>query len=499
VLSLVAFPIAAALFTFVAGVPRLIGVHQVDRLRVLMGRLLVFGPVLIAIGLIPVAAMLGEMFEHHFASRHAHAIGKHATYLAPLLSGLGSVLLDRWKTGNASGRLTMIGLSLVLYGILMLCYHIAATVDLLHSPVYAAFVIAAVVLAFACNINRISIHAYYRARLSDAFLPRVRGGLDGMNSHEDPGNFDLRQLTPDNGAPLHLINTTLNTTDSRNERRRARQGASFVGSPLYVGGEATGWRRIDSYAHGQFALSNAMTTSGAAVDPNMWATKARALSALMALFNVRLGFWGHNPRCAHERDPLWPWWWVFILREMLGIGLDERHRHVHLSDGGGFENLGVYELIRRRVRWLIVTDAGADPNTTLGDLGTAIERVRVDFGAEIDLSADALYHQRDQALMQRPFALGTSRYADGSRGEILYIRPVLCAKLSADIYAYWRAHPAFPDEPTSQQFFAEAQFEAYRALGREIVGDLLGAEAPADVAAWFARLRQMAAAGPAAT
>src|SRR4029077_781507 len=94
-----------------------------------------------------------------------------------------------------------------------------------------------------------------------------------------------------------------------------------------------------------------------------------------------------NPRFGHQRDPLRPWWWVFIAREMLGIGLDETRRHVHLSDGGGFENLGLYELIRRRVRYLIVTDAGADPQTTLGDLGQAIERVRVDFGAEIDLAA----------------------------------------------------------------------------------------------------------------
>jgi len=444
--------------------------------------------VLIVIGLIPVAALLGEWCEHHFESRHAHAIGKHTTYLAPLISGLASVLLDRWKTGNATGRLTMLGLSLVLYGVLMVCYHVAATVDLMHSPVFAACVAVAVLLAFACNINRVSIHAYYRARLSDAFLPRVAGGLN-----EDPGNFDLRELTPDNGAPLHLINTTLNTTNSRNERRRARQGASFAASPLYVGGEATGWRKIDTYAHGWFALSSAMTTSGAAVDPNMWATKARALSALMALLNVRLGFWGHNPRYASERDPLRPWWWIFILREMLGIGLDERTRHVHLSDGGGFENLGLYELIRRRVRWLIVTDAGADPTTTLGDLGQAIERVRVDFGAEIDLSADTLYHQRDKVLMQRPYSLGTIRYADGSRGDILYIRPVLCSNLSADIYAYWRAHPAFPDEPTSEQFFAEAQFEAYRILGREIVGELLGKEAPPSVEEWFARLRQSTA------
>jgi len=91
--------------------------------------------------------------------------------------------------------------------------------------------------------------------------------------------------------------------------------------------------------------------------------------------------------------------------------------------------------------------------------------------------------------MQQPFVFGQVRYADGSRGEILYLRPVLCAGLSADIYSYWRSQPSFPDEPTSEQFFAEPQFEAYRALGQQIVAGLLGGQAPADVPAWFARIR----------
>ena len=67
---------------------------------------------------------------------------------------------------------------------------------------------------------------------------------------------------------------------------------------------------------------------------------------------------------------------------------------------------------------------------------------------------------------------------------------MLCAGLTADIYAYWRAHTAFPDEPTSQQFVAEPQFEAYRALGQQIIAGLLGKTAPADVSAWFESLRE---------
>jgi hypothetical protein len=486
---LAALPPLATLFALVAGIPGLASVRRIDALRVTMGRLLAFAPVFIALGLIPVAARFGAMVEHLSGFAHAHALGKHLSYLMPVLGGIGSMLLDRRKGGDSSGRLTTIGLALLVYGLLILCYHIAASVDLLRSPVFGALVLLSLVLAFSCDINRVSIHAYYRARLSDTFLPRVAGDAD-----TDPGDFDLRSVEPTHGAPLQLINTTLNTTSSDDERRRSRTGASFFFSPLFAGSAATGWRRIRSYAGGSTALSTAFTTSGAAIDPDMIATHARSVSFLMALLNVRLGYWARNPKHAGERTPPLPWWWILIAREMLGIGLDEKRRHVHLSDGGGFENLGLYELVRRRVKYIVVTDAGADPQTTLGDLGRAIERARVDFGAEIDLGADRFYHQRERVLAQQPWLLGRLTYADGSSGRILYVRPVLCAGLTADIYAYWRAHAAFPDEPTSEQFFGEAQFEAYRALGQQVFAGLLRVDAGTGVAAWFDALEARQAA-----
>lgn len=488
-LCLAAFPVVATAFAFFAGLPDDAETRRVDRLRVLMGRLIVYGVGLIALGLIPVVATLGEMTAHLFALRYAHAIGKHASYLMPSALGITSMLLDRRKGRNNAGRLTTIGLSLLVYGLLILCYHLTVHMDLRHSPLFLGFVGLAIALAFTCDINRVSIHAYYRARLSEAFLANV-----GDDPLPDPGNFDLRELGPEHGAPLQLINTTLNTTSSTSERLRSREGASFFFSPLYVGSEPTGFRRVESYDMCDTALSSAFTTSGAAVDPNMFATRARALSFLMALLNIRLGYWALNPRFARVRARWLPWWWVFIGREMLGIGLDEKRRHVHLSDGGGFENLGVYELVRRRVRYVIVTDAGADPDTTLADLGRAIERVRVDFGVEIDLDADHLYHQRDQSLAQQPYVLGRIRYADAAEGRILYIKPALRAGLTADIYAYWRAHPSFPDQSTAEQFFDEAQFEAYRALGQQIVATLLGDTAPASVGEWFDRLQAPSAA-----
>jgi hypothetical protein len=481
--SLAAFPIVATVFAFVAGTSRLGMVKRINALRVLMGRMLSIGLVLIAVGLIPIAASLGEMAGHFFAMRHANALGTHASVLMPVFAGIASMLLDRRKGGNNSGRLTTIGLSLVVYGLLILGYHVAVHDGWMQSPLFLGFVVLSMILAVVCNINRVSIHAYYRARLSEAFLPDVDAAEDA-----DPGSFRLAQLNPDHGAPLQLINTTLNTTSSQVEKLSSREGASFFFSPVYAGSSPTGYRRIDRYADDTMALSNAFTTSGAAIDPDMVDTRARSVSFLMALFNVRLGYWASNPKFAGRRAAPWPWWWIFIVREMLGIGLDENRRHVHLSDGGGFENLGIYELIRRRVSYLIVTDAGADPLTTLSDLGRAIERVRVDFGAEISIDPARLYRQRDSELSQQPFVLGDIRYADGSAGRILYIKPKLCAGLSADIYAYWRANPAFPDEPTSEQFFGEAQFEAYRALGQQIVAGMLGENLPISVADWFDRV-----------
>jgi len=461
------FPFVALGFALFAGIPGIAKVQGVDRWRVFMGRLLVYGIALVALGLIPVVGMLGEWAQHHFESPHAHRIGFHFAWLTPILSGLGSMLADKLKGGAGRGSLATMRLALGVYGLVFVLYLIAIDQDIIRTTGFLACAALSVVLAYVCDINRISIHAYYRARLASSFLPPVFG-----RPVNDGGELRLDALQPSLGAPLHLINATLNTSTSDDERDRARLGASFGFSALYSGSQQTGWRRVSDYAGGSLTLSTAFTISGAAIDPDTYATNARPIAFLMGLLNVRLGYWAKNPRMGDQRNPLLPWWWIFLFREMLGIRLDARRRHIHLSDGGGFENLGIYELVRRRVKSIVVCDAGADPDLTLSDLGRAIERVRADFGAEISLEADQVWAQRGDVMHQTPWLRGTVRYADRSEGRILYIKPMLCAGLSADIYSYWRANPSFPDEPTSEQFFAEPQFEAYRELGAQIVANL---------------------------
>ena len=163
------------------------------------------------------------------------------------------------------------------------------------------------------------MHSYYRSRLAEAFLPEV-----GATRHDGPHplTFRLTELKAGSGAPFHIINTTLNTSSSKDARLRARNGENMVLSALYCGSTGTGYRRTSNYLRGELTLSTAFAVSGAAVDPDTYATNSRPVSFLMTLLNVRLGIWVPNPR--HEPRKLrWPAWYQLMLREMLGVGLDE--------------------------------------------------------------------------------------------------------------------------------------------------------------------------------
>jgi hypothetical protein len=109
------------------------------------------------------------------------------------------------------------------------------------------------------------------------------------------------------------------------------------------------------------SLDTAITISGAAASPNMGYNSAPATAFLMTLFNVRLGAWLANPAAEIQKtevkagptSALKP-----LLTEALGL-TDAKRANVYLSDGGHFDDLGIYEMIRRRCRYILVVDAGA--------------------------------------------------------------------------------------------------------------------------------------------
>ncbi|MBO0753047.1 MAG: hypothetical protein J2P53_13095, partial [Bradyrhizobiaceae bacterium] len=226
-------------------------------------------------------------------------------------------------------------------------------------------------------------------------------------------------------------------------------------------------------------LGTAMAISGAAVSPDMGYNSSPGVAFLMTMFNVRLGWWIANPRSEHQ-------YWLtsppMALRpyfmEMFGL-TSENERWIYLSDGGHFDNLGLYEMVRRRCRVIVVSDAGHDPDCTFHDLGNALRKIWIDLGVGIEISGlDRLqkrFAERPTPATPAPYwAVGRIRYKAADRGGedglLLYFKPGLHGTESADVLSYAMSHPAFPHEATANQFFSESQFESYRALGFEIVG-----------------------------
>jgi hypothetical protein len=182
----------------------------------------------------------------------------------------------------------------------------------------------------------------------------------------------------------------------------------------------------------------------------------------------------------------------------------ENSRYIYLSDGGHFENLGLYEMVRRRCRWIVVCDGGQDLGRGYEDLGNAVRKIWIDLGVRIRFpNSPLLQAGRDAKPAELAYcALGTIDYSsDGIAGEparpgkILYIKPAVRGdEGAAEIIAYHRGHPDFPNQSTANQWFDEPQLEAYRALGHFIVAKLVdaaGAPAPANLEELFDRLAQL--------
>ncbi|MBF0284773.1 MAG: hypothetical protein HQL51_09970 [Magnetococcales bacterium] len=406
--------------------------------------------------------------------------------------------LTRGKDKEGSGwrsAAIAVGLTLAVLSLMMAGYHAAEKIwkgDIiaLHLTLYYS-VIAAVLsvwLGFMADINRISMHRYYHDRLREAFMPsRIEmgppyGDDECSLSPTDPNLFELSDLACaykknnlvwDVQTPYHLINTTLSVMTSSDAKHRGRGGENFIFSPLYCGSKATGYRQTKDYADGKFTLATAFTISGAAVDPNTGATRFGPLALLMTLFNVRLGYWATNPnrdRNKQSRSSLN--WFYLIMREMFQTRMHENASHVHLSDGGHFENLAAYELIRRKCKLIVIGDAGADPKCTYDTLGLLVEKVRVDFGVRITIDTSPM-NPRDKKedrlqRSQSPYVVGTIHYP-GEKGKIpgvlVYLNTVMFDGLPEDINTYKRMNPEFPEQTTADQFFDEVQFDAYRELG----------------------------------
>ena len=382
--------------------------------------------------------------------------------------------------------------------------HLALIRDTPVSALVLFIILAAVlggVMARFINVNRFSLHAMYRNRLIRAYLGASRPPCAAQAAQAahcraphpftgfDPAdNLSMRELWPNQPQapeclrppPLHVINIALNLVHGKRLAWQQRKAASFTITALHAGGCCVGYRKVDQYGGERgMSLGTAMTISGAAASPNMGYQSKPSLSFLMSLFNARLGWWLGNPADPKTWPKKGPDYAVTpLIDEMLGLTSDD-NPWVYLSDGGHFDNLGLYEMVQRRCRLIVVSDAGADPHGNFEDLGNALRKIRTDLGVSIELNgADIGIRPRDAAdPAGRYCALFTICYgaawgdeaAPAHYGTLLYIKPALYGHEPLDICNYAREHPQFPHEPTRDQFFTESQFESYRSLGQYVV------------------------------
>jgi hypothetical protein len=295
-----------------------------------------------------------------------------------------------------------------------------------------------------------------------------------------------------------VINIALNTVSTKNLAWQERKAEPFTVSALHCGSNCVGnggsYRYSTRYGDAKgISVGTAVAISGAAASPNMGYHSSPALAFLMTLFNVRLGWWLGNPGTPGERTykvegpnlAIVP-----LLYEMFGQTTDE-WKYIYLSDGGHFENLGLYEMVRRRCRFIVVSDAGCDPDYGFEDLGNAVRKIELDLGVRVAfhgvgaLKARAASERLPEAdkkgkeAEQSFHAIGVIDYpaADkgGQPGLILYVKAGYRKDRIFDVGVrnYAAANADFPHQSTGDQFFSESQFESYRALGFEIMDGLL--------------------------
>ena len=278
--------------------------------------------------------------------------------------------------------------------------------------------------------------------------------------------------------PMHVVNMTLNLVAGDNLGWQERKAESFAASPVSAGCWRLGYRPTRYYGGPSgLSLGTAVAISGAAASPNMGYNSSPALSFLLTLFNVRLGWWLGNPKdddAWMNRNPtnsLIP-----FLAESFGY-TNDTFPYVYLSDGGHFENLALYEMVLRRCKYIIVSDGGADPKCSFDDLGNAIRKIRIDFGISITIDWMGILPRPKKEANAKYCAVGTIHYEDVDRdakpGRLLYIKPSFYGDLEPkDVYNYAISNPTFPHQSTGDQWFSESQFESYRALGDFTVGEI---------------------------
>ena len=385
---------------------------------------------------------------------------------------------------------------------------VPATLRALLLLVFAALWVA-LTAGNAQMANISSLHSFYRARLTRAYLavgnPERHMNNSGARCADvttvvDGDDLGLHSYAPEfQGGPIHLVNTCLNQTrdDASGLYNADRKGTAITAS----------WRGFEigprgfiglQPNHDAGTLGRWVAVSGAAASPGAGSYTSRGLALLLYLLGVRLGHWMRAPglRVKLRWGSRLGWRWMpkplMLASEIWAIFFGTERPWWYLSDGGHFENTGVYALLKRELDFIILSDASCDTQYEFGDLENLVRKARIDFGAEIEFYSHAeaarmLAHENREITVLSPedmannhscrgVMLARIRYRerlglDGlpvrPEGTLLVVKPNLHDALDVDVLAYAQKHTTFPHESTSDQSFDEAQWESYHRLGED--------------------------------
>ncbi len=455
--------------------------------------------------LVAAAAMRGVLPLLASGQRDIPGPGKRVLFALGSVAGLAAAFcLAAWWIG-------------VLYAAVLLPVFTSTGLDFSRGWVWLGVIGAAVASYAVCTghnfsfLNLSSLHMFYKARIVRGYLGAANGvrlggdpvtSVTGLAPPQVPvgqvhagDDIAQRDYAPHrHGGPVHLINVCINQTHDPKQKLFNRDRRSL---PLTIGPQ--GWMQAVgapwTQARGDGALSLGAWTaiSGAAFAPGLGRMTRRGIAALSVFAGLRLGFWWDSKQAgiaqpgAGRRVGTWLMKTRYLLLECFAAFPGSGSANWYLSDGGHFENTGAYALLRREAELIVLADCGADPTYGFGDLENLIRRARIDLNAEIVFlkpgcdaegswrcdfgSLSDLASSSSQACL----ALARIDYASGLHGHMVLVKPNVSADLPVDLVNFKAANPLFPQQPTTDQFFDEAQWESYFQLGSEI-GQRLGGE-----------------------
>ncbi len=318
--------------------------------------------------------------------------------------------------------------------------------------------------AIVLNVNHTGLHRHYRDSLTATFL--IQNGAE-PGSIEAATPAKLSSLADDHHGPYPILNAALNVPASRHPAMRGRLTDFFSFTPHHCGSPVTGYMPTAAWEtdDASLTLATAMAISGAAVAPQMGLASSPRFSFWFALLNVRLGYWLPNPGAIKKSLIPFPWL-IYLIRELTGK-VDETTQYLNLSDGGHIENLGIYELLRRRCKFILAIDGEQDTDMTFHGFANLQRLATTDLGVAIEIDLDDLRLDAE-GLSRSHFQFCRLRYPGGGIGYLCYVKLSLTGNEGEFLRRFRLDEPSFPHHPTTDQSFSEARFEAYRSLGEHV-------------------------------